>query len=445
MSALRSSLRTLTALRFGTTVALRSASMAVGFVLNLVVTRVIISNYGVNDFALFSIIVSLLAALPFADLGLGAGIVNSTSDFLAKRLSREVYVQVVSRTLSILMSVGAIIMIAALVLGIAGAWPLLLGVDSDPATNVVSSIAVACLAMAVPLGCGTRILQGAGLTHLGVSLSFLGSATQAAGIAICFLLAQSGALYALGPAAAVLVVNGTTLFVSLRKVGLKLQDLGRPLRPSVRLTGDLRLWRSAVPYMMVTVGVAFTLQWQRVILAHVSTPSEVAAYSFAAQFTTAIMSVITMASLNMWASYRKLSPSPRKLLGDIGLFGAVGLLFGVGGIAAIFLALPWAGNGQLAVSHNLYLASAGLVLVWALARPGILYLNFPRGLWFQAWFSTACLGLSLTLTIYLGKEWGAAGAVSSNVLAILLFTVLPNSWKAVRVATSTRVAFRGII
>lgn len=432
MSALRTSLLTLAALRFGTIASLRTASMAIGFILNLTVTRLIISNYGVADFALFSIIVSLLAALPFADLGLGAGVVNSTSDFLAGRASRDVYICVLSRTLQILALVGAAITLAALLLGMGDVWPALLGTSSDTATNLVSSIAVVCLAAAVPLGCGTRILQGAGLTHLAVSLSFFGSATQALGIAACMVWARSGAFYALGPAAAVLVVNAATFAVALRKVGVTLRSLFGPRNPSVHLVGDHRLWRSAVPYLMVTVGVALTLQWQRIILSHVSEPHEVAAYSFAAQFTTAIMSVITMASLNMWSSYRQTSPSPRKIINDVGLFGAVGLCLGAGGSAAIYLALPWAGDGQLSVGPALYIASAGLVLTWAVSRPGILYLNFPEGLWFQAWWSMACLGVSLALTIYLGNAWGAGGAVGANVFAILVFTVIPNTWHAVR-------------
>src|SRR4051812_21957044 len=59
---------------------IRSASLAVGFFSNIIITRVLVQRLGLDAYGAIALLSTLTAMLPFADLGLGAAVVNATAD-----------------------------------------------------------------------------------------------------------------------------------------------------------------------------------------------------------------------------------------------------------------------------------------------------------------------------------------------------------------------------
>lgn len=427
---IRNTIRALTDMGFGSIAAWRVLNMGISFALYLIATREIVIRFGVSSFADYAILISLLASLPFADLGLGAAVVNVTIDYRAGRVGRLSYVTALKYTILLLMGVAATLAIFGVFITLSDWWPILLGdAASEPASGEWALAVVMGVALALPLGVGTRILEGAADSLLVTKLLFVGTAVQALALLAFVATGADAHMYVLGPIAGMVFTNAACLVAGLRSVSIRPRELiGARARPGLAM--GYKPIRTALPYLIVTIGITLTLQFQRVLLSHVSSAAEVASYSFVAQFTVATNSVLTLGSMNLWAAYRDITGSDGAVLRfkrDVGAFAIAGVLFAAVACCMVSLVVPWAGGGSLRVSPGTYVAAGAAIVVWALARPGIMCLNFSRGFVFQAAWAAPCAVVSVGLTLILGSSMGAAGAFAASAVSVLLFTVLPNS------------------
>ncbi|WP_162722451.1 hypothetical protein [Microbacterium sp. PM5] len=379
---------------------------------------------------MYTLLVSLLASLPFADLGLGASVVNATSDRESGRISAREYNEQVRSTLTILVGVtGAIILIAALITSLDG-WRFIFGEQESSSTNLAALFLGVMLALSVPLGLGVRILQGLGKNQVATLLAFTGSIAQGLWIFACIGLGAEPAVFALSAGAGLLTTSVVTFIVASKLAALEISSAFRiASRPN--FISEYKPTNSALPYMIVIMGVTATLQLQRILLALVSNDGQVASYGYVAQFTVAVTSVITLASMNLWPRYRSLRAQfqlpATTVASHILTFTIVGAALGTLSSAAALILRSFITHDSITVSMPTVIAAATVVAAWAATRPSTLFLNYPAGFWLQAASSVACAASSVALTVTWGRVWGAAGAFAANAFSIAAFVAVPMS------------------
>ena len=152
-------------------------ALGVSAVLGILITRIIITNFGTDVFAQYGLLVGLGALLPIGVLGVDAPIINrvAVSDDVSKdaRL-REVLVS----SLRVLLVEGAILLAVVLLMSVFGLWDALLG-DSLLATTgaIAAALCMALWSFGMPLGIGAKVLAGLGKNYVTIAISEIGRAS----------------------------------------------------------------------------------------------------------------------------------------------------------------------------------------------------------------------------------------------------------------------------
>lgn len=416
--------------------------MSAGFLLSAAMTVVLTRQFGASGYAVATLLASLLLAFPFADIGLGAGVVNATADYLAQRLSRTEYLAVLRATVRILWFVALLVALCTIGVIGTGAWVGLLGsLSSQPGAALGLAATLLSLAVSVPIGLGPRILQGAGRTRQWTLLSFCGTGVQAVALLFCIMLRVPAALYVLGPAAGVLANAIVATYAGVRVAGLP-PSVWWITRQRGSFPAGYRPRSSAVPTVLTMVGIAASLQIDRLILSHVSDSDAVAEYSYVGQFAAALVSVLTLMSLNLWPRYRQSvldrDIDQRGLWRDVRLFACIGLAAAVAlPVPSLLLASVLVGT-SFPVHLSTVVWAALYVWAWALVRPGTMLLSDPVGMWMQAGWMLPQTVCNVMLTVVLGHAFGAAGAFCASALAILVLQAVPLTFTAIRLYTPRR-------
>jgi O-antigen/teichoic acid export membrane protein len=180
---------------------------------------------------------------------------------------------------------------------------------------------------------------------------------------------------------------------------------------------------------VVGMGLPIGLQTGRVILAHLSTPEQLAEYALLAQMYAACWSVLSAAGLAYWpifvrrraetaetiAMWRRLTTS----------FGALAAL----AAAALWLLGPWAAEvlsgGEIEVTAWLALAFGALLIGQAMHLPATVLLTLPVEARWQAIWTIVMAVASIGLGCAVAPSHGAAGVVLAAALAIVVAQVVP--------------------
>lgn len=407
------------------TIWLRAISLSLGFVANVIIIRLLVKMGGPAQYAVFALIMSLLAWLPFADLGLGAGIINDTADLDGGRMGRATYVKKFRRTARTLLIVAFSVVIVATVIYLATSWRFLLGTLASSRFGPEGVLfAFVLVALSIPLGLAGRVLQGLGKAEVGAAWGLLAAPLQLAAVYVCYALHLPVAVCACACAAALWLVNPL--------VAISARTRLRPVlaaSPEGDGSEPAPLFGTAFPYLVTLLGATLSVQLDRVILAHVGSASDVAEYSLLAQFVVPALSVIVLGSQNLWPRYRhQLSRgelSQSQLVRHVVAFG----LFGLAATLVIGLFLRVAGGfitgHTITVTFTCLMWGGAYLLLSSIGRPISMLLSDSEGLWWQAVASIVGGVVSLSLTVYLGARWGASGAFAATALAVAATQTVP--------------------
>jgi O-antigen/teichoic acid export membrane protein len=396
-----------------------------------VTTFLLVKELGVETYAYVILVGALFQLIPFADLGMGAAVVNAS----AKRLeSRELSATALAtagiafRTLAA--SATAILALAVLV-GLIGAWPSLLGLPPGVAASSSWAIAVVLLpfALSIPFGIGQRILVGEGRNHV---VSFVGIAGPTTATATTYVLLKMGVdplVLGVATPLGILIVSVSCFVLALRASRWRFRDIIFVRR----IRQKPRLWNSALPMIVISITVPLAMQSDRLVLSHFSEARELSEYSIAAQMYVPCFSIISMAAVALWPIFSRSGSASITLwskaiaaLGAGGGFLAVSFVFLVGPVAHIIT------EGKLTVGLDLAAAFGSLLVVMACHQASAVLLTSPMHLAFQALCSTAMLVLNLALSIYLAPIFGASGVVWASVFGVFVTQLIPCIVKAKR-------------
>ncbi|MCK6079045.1 oligosaccharide flippase family protein [Microbacterium sp. EYE_5] len=396
---------------------------AASFVCNLAITRILLENYGVSQYAAISVLLSLPALIPFADLGLGSVAVNAAADLKDGRAIQEAR-RSLSAVLRLLAVSGLVIMVAAVLLLASGAWPSLLGpaVADVSTVGIGATIALCLVGVNVVIALAGRILQGWRRNALMIALSVVGPPLSLV-LVVLFVGAGTDPGLMAVPASISLVVVSLLTWVAVARIDPATVKLA--LRTTPRRGDFSDALQIGAGGMLVAILVALLMQADRLSLSFLASPEALAAYALVAPIYLAGWALLNPLAMNLWPVYRQeISDGTftrRRLLRDVGLFAAIGGMAGcalfVGGPIAVSLV---AGSNADIVPLSVYVGFALLLLLQGAALPAAMVLTDKKGFRYQPIpFALAVILKAVSLP-YCVAVAGPAGPIFASVFGILV-------------------------
>lgn len=409
----------------GTTFPLTAAAV-------LLTSYMTIEYAGADGFAAVSLISNLFLLVIYADLGLGAAVINIVAE-RRDTASRNAQISTIFRLL-------ALPAVLLGVLGIAGntffSWASVLGIEHASADDVdtVTMTVFLIFAATLPLGVGQRVLTGLKLNHVGIVLSAVSSFAT---LAITYVSVSVGLPFlwlSVGQAAGLFIAALVCSWIAFHKLGLNLLGILRakmtPLRP---------FFSHAAPMLVIMIGLPVAFQSHRLILAHSSSISELAEYSLALQFYNPLWSFFSVGAMSLWPAFAE-SRGQRDAHVDLGnLFLVLGGCAVLAGIGMVLLGQP-AGlllsKSHIVLDAGILVAFSCLLLVQAIQQVPGMYFTDPRGLRFQSVCVTAMCIVAVGGSVLTTPSLGAVGPVASTAMAVACCQVIPGITRIRRVRSA---------
>lgn len=410
----------------GPTAVTKFVVMGLTGVIGLFTTRFIIGRFGTDDYQLYALVSTLPSLLPFADLGMGAVILNAVGGSTNAREDPEVRRTIVT-AMRILANSGLVITAVCVLLSILGLWPLVLGVDLTGA-ELMPLVCLMIFSAALPFTVGPRVLVGMGRTTTQI-------ASTALTAPFIFVAVQLIGYFAPPEAGRWLAV--TTYLASATVVlvayGLAWRAISPQLREALKLVPKRRSYRSARamhlagPMLLQSTVLPLAMQTDRLLLSHFTRGQELAQYSLAAQLFGVVIQTISATGVALWPVFAR-----ARTVGEIRSPARATVLFaatGLAGALALTAILPWLwpfiSHGRFAATPWLIGGFIAFVTMEATKYPAGMYMTDERGLKFQIIPVLALVPINIGLSIALIAPLGAAGPVWGSALAVLICQVIP--------------------
>lgn len=422
-----------TIVSIGSSAGARFVVLPIGAVLGLVVTRLIIDNYGVETYGQYILLVGIAGLIPFSDLGLTAAIMNAVAGANDPRTDSHLR-SVLVACLRLLLGCSLVVILLAIALLASGLWPTLLGSalssDSGP---LAATLCLAIFGFNIMIAFGQRILAALGLN---VVVVLLGALQTPIVLLVLWLMIQTSSDGGFIPVAS----YAATTFICIIAIVLAARKISPMLGSAVRGAADRhtrggRVFNTAWPMLIQMTALPIAMSSDRLVLSLVGTIEDLTEYSLANQLFSPVFAVVTAAGFALWPVFAKARAagtaapvSPMRL----------SLVFaGLAALACIILSVasPWltelASGGEIRLGIDLLVAFSIFIVVQSAKYPFGMYLTDAAGLRFQAYFIMAMLPVNLGLTILLIPVLGAVGPVVGSIVGVVLFQLLPN-WVLVR-------------
>jgi O-antigen/teichoic acid export membrane protein len=404
----------------------------------LLAARLVVGAIDAEGYAAYMLVAGLAALLPFTDLGLGAAVMDAFSRRGAAGATdpREVLLT----TWRTLLLVGLGVALLGAVLGYLGIWTVILGLPPSQTTNRAISVCVFLFGLGLPVSVGSRILTGLQLNHWAVGFQSLSAALMVVLVALISVFSPRIELFVLAPYISVVVANGLALLAGARRGGVRLAPIVARVfhRDNV---GGAKVRHVAGPMFVISIVLPLAYQSDRIILSHLSGPTEVAEYSIVYQVFSPMMGVLGSAGVALWPVFAKDRTGAggirrANVLASEIAFVLTGFLMGM----AIILASPYVArfvaDEAITVSFGLSLAFAVLLCIQAASYPLAMVLTAPRELSIQAYLHVIMLAINLPASIFLTRSLGAIGPVIGSIAAICVALLIPQIVRVHRVTRS---------
>jgi O-antigen/teichoic acid export membrane protein len=401
--------------------------MGLGGILGIIGSKVIIDHFGVEAYAQYGLLTGLRNLLPFADLGIGAVVLNAVAGSGDPRRD-EIVRRTITSAFRILTVSGIAIAVLALVVQALGWWPLLLGNGLTPGGDLIAALCLVIFGLSLPLGMGTRILIGLGRNALQTVLAGLVSPVFLCGVLTLTLLGSAAGDYvAVVSYLAATLASAITLAVAARFIAPQVRRAARDV-PRPRRAPGVPVAAVAVPMLVLTVATPMALASDRLLISLRADADALAEYVLASQFFGIVLQTIIAAGVSLWphlarARSRGEIVDPLRLTFPFVAGAAVllGILVAVIGPLAEFV-----GGDEINLGVPVIVSYAVLVLVQALNYPPGMYMTDERGLKFQVLPCLLMCVSNIAMSWFLIPVLGPAGPLVGSAIAIFVFQVVPN-------------------
>lgn len=408
--------------------------LPISAILGILVTRLVIDNYGQATYGQYVLLVGIGALIPFADLGISAALMNTIAGAENPRTDDHVR-RVMVTCFRVLAGSCVVIVIVAMTIQATGLWPTLLGKGLTAETGALAAtLCLVMIALGVLVSFGQRILAALGLN--GLSILLTGLQTPIVLLALWGMISWGvgGGYLAVVSYGATALICLVGIFIAARRIspmiGTALADAWH-----VRSVRGGQVFNVAWPMLIQMIALPIAMQSSRVVLSQIGTLDDLTEFSLAAQMFMPVVGVVSAAGYALWPVFararetgRKSPVNPAKLalvFGGLAVIVALAIAFASGLLARI------ATNGTIELSTTLVATFVAFVLVQSLKQPFGMYLTDPAGMRFQAFFILGMLPINLGLSIGLTPTLGPVAPLLASIVGVLLCQLIPD-WLLVR-------------
>ncbi len=407
----------------------RIGVMGVTGLLGIVSSRLILEHFGIDAYAQYGLLNGLRMLLPFADLGMGAVVLNAISESKNPRDDERVLASLAT-AFRLLVITGLIIAALSVLLMVAGLWPAILGNGLMAGGELIATLCIVVFALSLPLGLGSRILVGSGRNSLQIVILGLVSPMFVMSLVVLVAIGESN-----GSEIALIsyVATSITGLICIVVAGRLIQPaLGKAFWrvPRIPRYPSIPIFDTAGPALAISMATPIAMQTDRLFLSHMSDRIELATYNFASQIFGLVLQAIIAAGLTLWPFFAR-ARSRGKVESPFPIAaGFLGAALAMG--AALVLAMPlfetWVAKDLLQVGGWLMVGYVALIAVQSVHYPIGMYMTSPAGLKFQVIPVFAMVASNVLLTWLLVQRLGAAGPVIASAIALFVCQVIPAAW-----------------
>lgn len=425
----------------GGTASVKIVVLGLSGLLGIVTSRLIITNFGEAAYAQYGLISALPNLLPFADLGIGAAVVNAIAGSSNPHTDGEVR-RTLTSALRILVVSGSLIALVSLVLGLTRSWEWILGSGVLPGGGWIAMICLMIFGIALPLTIGQRTLVGLGRNPAQIATQATVAPFIMVAVGLTILTRRSdGSILPVYSYLAAALVSVLCFFIANRLLSPQIKAAFRDA-PRLRTVPGVRVMHVAGPMLIQMIALPVAMQTDRLLLSHLAETTDLAQYNLGYQFFGIVLQTISAAGVALWPVFARdrstgtvRSPFAMAWVFTGAALGVAGLLCAV---------LPWltrfVSDDQIALTPALIVAFVVFVAVQSAKYPLGMYMTDARGLRFQVPPILVLVPLNLGLSWWLIGPFGAAGPVMGSTVAVFFCQVLPNIWYVRRDLARRRTA-----
>ena len=403
--------------------------MAVSLVCGILAARLVLSEAGVEEYALMTMLIALPSMLTFSDLGAGAVLVNTVASTTDARQDELLLGQARS-VARVIVGFALTMGILSTILLVSGTWDRILGSASVvPHAAWAAWVCSMVYCVTTSLGLWQRILLGMGKNHLIVLLQGIVSPLSllAVWLLITADLGMFGPFLALGTFVAMLCVAVSGTVVADRHTAPLLRRVARELLLPRRYPGA-RVMHVGWPMLVQLLTNPLSVVLPRYILAQVVTPVALAQYALAGQVFFALQALIATAGVSLWPMYSKSRAEGSLHRGPY----LMSLGFGLGAAVATAVVVtigPWfftlVSEDQLEVPTDLIVAFGAMTVAQATVYPLGMFLMDPAGIRFQVLPAIGMTISTVIITSLTAPTLGVRAPLLAYGASVVVFQIIP--------------------
>jgi O-antigen/teichoic acid export membrane protein len=398
---------------------------AIGILASLISVPLTYRYLGPERYGIWMVLISIITAMSFADLGIGNGLMNAVSEAYGKddrRLAREH----VTSALALMLLIGFVFAVAGAVGYPLVSWPRLLNVKSQAVAAEGARaflVLYASFVVNLPLGVIARAQAGLQKAYTAQIVNAMGSILSLGAILVVVWLRGSlvWLVFAfVSTAAAATLLNGLVLF---REFPWLL-----PARHAFSSAAARKIFDLGILFFVLQCAFVLSYTSDNIVIAQVLGAAAVAVYAVPQKLFSSVSTVVSMAINPLWPAYGEAIAR-----GDVAwvrrtFFASLLTTFAFTFPVCIVLVLlgPLILRAAVGKSFHaplgLLIALAVWAVVWALTTAVTAFLNGAGVLKEQAGlvvFASICnLGLSIYLTLHLGVIGVCLGSILTQLFII---------------------------
>lgn len=403
----------------------------IAIISSLVTVPLTLGYLGPERYGVWMSMLSVIAMLTFADLGIGNGIMNNVSSALGRQDDQDIR-RTLASGIAMLVAVAIVGLVGALVAYPAIDWMRIFNVQSAAAAEDVGAGMIALLivfSVSIPVG-------GIQRAQLGLQEGFQNNLWQCVGSILSLGAVLAVVHFRLGLPWLVVAYTGVPLLAQVASGAdlLRRRPSVWPSAADVESRRVLELARTGSAFFLLQLGTAVAYASDNLVVAHQLSVREVTDFSVYQKLFSVVPLIMGMALLPLWPAYgealaRKDSRWIRTTLRNATImsFAGAALLVGLLSAFAERIIAWWVGPEVDRVPW-LSFGFALWVIVDCTGKSVAMFLNGMSILWTQLMIVAAFVPLCFALKFWLAGVLGSAGVPIGVAIAYLLVPIPAYVW-----------------
>jgi O-antigen/teichoic acid export membrane protein len=381
---------------------------------------------GAERYGIWMVLISIIAAMGFADLGIGNGLMNAVSEAYGKddhSLAREH----VTSALVLMLLIAAVLTVAAAIGYPFVPWPRLLNVKSHEAAAEGARaflVFYASFVINLPLGVIARAQAGLQKAYIAQMVNACGNIISLGGILVVIYFHGSLAWLVFSMVSTVIAAtlfNGWLLFREFRWL--------LPSWKAYRASSAREIFKLGIMFFVLQCAVVLAFSSDNIVIAQVLGATAVAVYAVPQKLFASVAAFVSIVVSPLWPAYGEAIAH-----GDVAWVRRVFywslcliLVITIPVCTVLALTAPWILKVALGRSFHAPMSLLIVLAVWGVVNAVSfvisMLLNGAGVLREQTWLAVIVSICNLGLSIYLTLRFGVIGVCLGSILTQVFITL----------------------